>query len=70
MAKKKEEVKPQLNPHLQGFDIRINSFGEIIPNMDLSRLNEFLDLNVPDKKLVDRPDHVNSRPHRDTKNKI
>jgi len=62
MAKKTEEAKPKLNPNLQGFDIRINSFGEIVPNWDLSRLNEFLDKNVPDKKLVDRPDHVNRRP--------
>lgn len=62
MAKKKVAINPQLNPKLQGFDIRINSLGEIVPNMDLSRLNEFLDEHVPDKKLVDRPDHANRRP--------
>lgn len=61
MAKKAREKKPTLNPRLQGFDIRINSFGEIVPDWDLSRLNEFLDEHVPDKKLLDRPDHVNRR---------
>jgi len=70
MAKKVELKKPKLNPNLQGFDIHVNSFGEIIPNWDLSRLNEFLDEHVPDKKLVDRPDHVNSRPDSETKNTL
>jgi len=55
---------------LQGFDILINAFGEIVPNWDLSRLNEFLDENVPDKKLVDRPDHVNRRPASETKKNL
>jgi len=68
MAKKVDDRKPKLNANLQGFDIRINSFGEIVPNWDLSRLNEFLDENVPDKKLVDRPDHVNRRPPNETEN--
>jgi hypothetical protein len=70
MAKKADDIKPKLDPNLQGFDIRINAYGEIVPNWDLSRLNEFLDENVPDKKLVDRPDHVNRRPASETKNNL
>jgi hypothetical protein len=68
MAKKVDLKKPKLNPNLQGFDIHVNSFGEIKPNWDMSRLNEFLDEHVPDKKLVDRPDRVNRRPDSETKN--
>jgi len=56
---KKDKNKPQLDPALDGFNITINSFGEIRSTIDVSRLNEFLDENVADKKLVDRDDHVN-----------
>jgi hypothetical protein len=58
---KKDKNKPQLDPALDGFNITINSFGEIRSTIDVSRLNEFLDENVADKKLVDRDDHVNSQ---------
>lgn len=64
---KKEKKKPQLDAALEGFDIQINSFGEISATMDIKRLNEFLDENVADKKLVDREDHKNSRLKNDQK---
>ncbi len=54
--KKKEEEKPKVHPDLQGFDININPFGEITSNMDIDKLNEFLNKNVDDKKLRDRED--------------
>ena len=55
MKKKKKqpspEIKPKVNPDLEGFDIRINSFGEIVSSFDIDKLNEFLNKNVDDKKL-------------------
>ena len=56
MTKKKEKKKPKVNPELEGFDIKINTFGEITSTMDIDKINEFLDKNVEDKKLVDRDD--------------
>ena len=55
MSKKKQE-KRKKNTHedLKGFDIKINEFGEIVSNIQVEELNEFLDENVEDKKLVDR----------------
>ncbi len=54
--KKKEEKKPKVNKELKGFDIIVNSFGEINSTFDLDKLNEFLDKNVEDKKLKNRND--------------
>jgi hypothetical protein len=54
--KKKDEKKPKVNKDLNGFDIVVNSFGEINSTFDLDKLNEFLDKNVEDKKLKNRND--------------
>jgi len=54
--KKEEEKKPKVNKDLNGFDITVNSFGEINTTYDLDKLNEFLDKNVEDKKLKNRKD--------------
>jgi hypothetical protein len=53
MSKKKlsQKEKPNMNPELEGFDIKVNSFGEIISNYDIDKINEFLNKNVDDKKL-------------------
>ena len=53
MAKKKLSKKehPNVNPQLEGFDIKVNSFGEITSNYDIDKINEFLNKNVDDKKL-------------------
>jgi hypothetical protein len=60
MARKKSTDKskeaPKVHPDLQGFDININSFGEVITNYDLDKINTFLNKNVDDKKLRDRDD--------------
>ena len=57
MPKKKPmEGKPEVHKDLKGFEISINEFGEIKSNIQVERLNEFLDDNVDDKKLVDRPE--------------
>lgn len=49
--KKKEEEKPKVHKDLDGFDIKINSFGEIIYSYDVDKVNEFLNKNVDDKKF-------------------
>jgi len=52
--KMKKEGKPSVHDELSGFDIKINTFGEMTTNFDIDKLNGFLDVNVEDKKLVDR----------------
>ncbi len=55
MPKKKPKIgKPDVHQELDGFDIKINEFGEIISNFNVDKINEFLDDNTEDKKLVDR----------------
>lgn len=52
MAKKKKEPKQaKVHEELKGFKIEINEFGEIRSNMDIGKINEFLNKNVEDKKL-------------------
>ncbi|ELR69961.1 hypothetical protein C900_04484 [Fulvivirga imtechensis AK7] len=55
--KKKQKEKPKVNPELEGFDIKINSFGEIQTNFNIDKINEFLNKNVEDKKLAEREDY-------------
>lgn len=50
-AKKK---KPRVHKDLQGFEVSINQFGELNSNMNIEKINEFLNKNVDDKKLLDR----------------
>lgn len=57
MAKKKKEEKdPNVHDELEGFNININEFGQIVTNFEVEKLNDFLDDNVEDKKLRDRDD--------------
>jgi len=60
MSKKKEtnkeEKKPSVHQELGGFDIQINSFGEINSTVPVEKLNEFLNQKVLDKKLKNRDD--------------
>ena len=60
MAKKKDknpaEDKPKVNKELEGFDIKIDSFGELKSSMPIDEINKFLNRNVDDKKLRDRDD--------------
>ncbi len=48
--------KPKVNPELNGFDIKIDTFGEIKSNYDIDKINKFLNRHVDDKKLRDRDD--------------
>lgn len=58
MTKKKEKAslknKPKVNSELEGFEFRVNSFGEISSSLDMDKINAFLDKHVDDKKLKDK----------------
>ncbi|MEM6964024.1 MAG: hypothetical protein AAF573_04595 [Bacteroidota bacterium] len=54
--KKPQKGNPEVHDDLKGFDIKINEFGEITSNVKVEKLNEFLNENVEDKKLVARED--------------
>jgi len=48
----KPEKKARVHPELEGFEIKINPLGDISSNFNIDQLNQFLDRNVSDKKLV------------------
>jgi hypothetical protein len=50
----KKKAKPKVDPELEGFDIKIDSFGEIKSTYDIDKINAFLNKKVDDKKLRDR----------------
>jgi len=54
---KRNTPKPRVHKDLQGFDIEIDSFGEIKSNTNIEKINEFLNKNVDDKKLAERDDY-------------
>lgn len=43
--------KPTVHDELNGFNMKVNEFGELISNFHIDKLNTFLDKNVEDKKL-------------------
>lgn len=71
MARKPDKNKknPKVNPELEGFDVRIDSFGEIKSNLNIDKINEFLNRNVDDKKLRDRDDLEFNQEKEDRKKK-
>ena len=50
----KGKKKSKVHKDLEGFEIKVNEHGEIISNYSIDRINEFLNRNVEDKKLVKR----------------
>lgn len=57
MPKKKPmKGKPVVHEELDGLEIKINEFGQIISNYDVQQINKFLNREVDDKKLRDRGD--------------
>jgi hypothetical protein len=54
--KRKNNTIPKVHSELEGLDLKINAFGEIISNIDVDKINRFLLENVPDKKLINRYD--------------
>ncbi|MEQ8925931.1 MAG: hypothetical protein RLO81_08970 [Fulvivirga sp.] len=53
----KRKEKPTVNKDLEGFNVEIDSFGELKTSYNIDKINEFLNKNVEDKKLVDREDY-------------
>lgn len=53
----KKKKKPRVHKDLQGFEVSINQFGELNSNMNIEKINEFLNKNVDDKKLAERNDY-------------
>jgi hypothetical protein len=57
MPRKKKKIdepkqcRPPFHERLKGFDIKVNSFGEMESTFEIDRINEFLNKEVPDKKL-------------------
>ncbi|MEZ4905006.1 MAG: hypothetical protein R2822_26270 [Spirosomataceae bacterium] len=59
MTKKKNtppdaDQNPRVHKDLEGFNISINSFGEITSTIDIDKINQFLNKHVDDKKLRSR----------------
>lgn len=59
MAKNKKDdksskKKSKVHKDLEGFEIKVNEHGEIKSNYSIDKINEFLNSNVEDKKLVKR----------------
>ena len=50
MAKQTPKKEADDEQPLEGFEIHINEFGEIVSNRRLEEVNKFLDDHVPDKK--------------------
>jgi len=67
--KKKNKDELKVNPQLPGFDIKINSFGEIQSNYQIDEVNAFLDKNLEDKKLKDQPKVKSDKKKSPRKNK-
>jgi hypothetical protein len=62
MAKKSEsprknqkvKPKPRVHKDLDGLEVSIDTFGEIRSSMNIEKINEFLNKNVDDKKLLEK----------------
>ena len=50
------DKKPKVNKELEGFDVKIDSFGQLKSSLEIDKINKFLNQNVDDKKLRDRDD--------------
>jgi hypothetical protein len=55
----KHTPKPRVHQDLNGLEVSIDQFGELKSNMDIEKINEFLNKNVDDKKLAEREDYDN-----------
>jgi hypothetical protein len=53
----KKQGKPRVHKELSGFEVSIDQFGELKSSMPIEKLNEFLNINVGDKKLAERDDY-------------
>lgn len=62
----KEGPKPKVHRDLSGFEVTINEFGEIRANMNIEKINDFLDKNVEDKKLIEKEETEAKRKKKDS----
>jgi hypothetical protein len=76
MAKKENEKKPEktgpkprVHKDLHGFEVSIDQFGELRSNMNIEKINEFLNQNVDDKKLAEREDYDDLKKEKPKKKK-
>lgn len=53
---KEQDATPRVHADLEGFNITINSFGELQSSFDIDKINRFLNKNVKDKKFKGRED--------------
>ncbi len=56
MTKNRDQEKPKVHKDLEGFEMEIDAFGELKSNIDIEKINKFLNKQVEDKKLKDRDD--------------
>jgi hypothetical protein len=68
-SKPRKESKPRVHKELEGFEISVDQFGEIKSNMNIEKINEFLNEKVEDKKLQERSDYEEMRKPKKTKKK-
>jgi hypothetical protein len=61
----KEGPKPKVHQELSGFEVSINEFGEIRSNMNIEKINDFLDKNVDDKKLIEKEETEKKKKKKD-----
>ncbi len=59
--------KSKSKEELTGFDIKIDSFGETKSSLEIDDINQFLNKNVDDKKLIDRVDRDKATQKKDKK---
>lgn len=60
--------RPSFHESLKGFDIKVNSFGEMESTFEIDRINDFLNKEVHDKKL-EIPDPIDSKTSKSLKKK-
>ena len=63
----KKKDKPKVHKDLDGFEMSIDQFGEIKSNMNIEKINAFLNENVDDKKLAERDDYEEMKKKKGTK---
>ena len=51
-AKPPRQRLPDVHPDLEGFDVELNRFGQVDMTISIDELNDFLDREVDDPKLI------------------
>ena len=52
----KKHGDPEVHEDLKGFDIKIDTFGELKSNYEVDKLNDFLNDKIEDKKINEKKD--------------